>query len=160
MESYAPTSLLIPADYPTSRLSGNPLNQEYYIKHGVEKHEYDMHLYAYNLQVVNIPEIINYDAENKVLTMKKINGDNLSNIYGEEAHNINKELFNKIRYILKTLLEHNMEYIDITGYNFVLDKDENLWIIDFEHAKMKRPKINYFLKAFCEGENNWNPDFK
>ena len=37
------------------------MDQEYYIKHGVEKHEYDMHLYAYNLQVVNIPEIINYD---------------------------------------------------------------------------------------------------
>ena len=92
--------------------------------------------------------------------MRKINGDNLSNIYGEEPDNINEELFYGIRYILQTLLDHNMEYIDITGYNFILDKNENLWIIDFEHAKMKRSKINYFLKAFCEGKNNWNPDFK
>jgi tRNA A-37 threonylcarbamoyl transferase component Bud32 len=134
--------------------------EEYFVKHGVEQHEYDMHLFAYNLGAINVPEIICYDPKQKILTMKKISGDNLSNIYGEEPHNISFQLFEKVRFIVQTLLENNMEYIDITGYNFMLDNDENLWVIDFEHAKMKRPKINYFLKSFCEGENSWNPDFK
>ena len=55
-----------------------------------------------------------------------------------------------------------VEYPDITGYNFMLDKGENLWIIDFEHAKcrdIQEPTDNFVLK-FINGTNEWNPEFK
>jgi len=134
-------------------------NDNYYVKSNVEPHEYEMHKYAYDLHVVNVPKIVHYDKNNKVLVMEKIVGDNLSNIFGEESHCISDDLYEEVRYILKTLLQYDIEYIDITGYNFILDNNQNIWIIDFEHSK-KRPKINSFLESFCNGLNEWNPDFR
>ena len=55
-----------------------------------------------------------------------------------------------------------VEYPDITGYNFMLDKSDNLWIIDFEHAKcrdIQEPTDDFVLK-FINGCNEWNPEFK
>jgi predicted Ser/Thr protein kinase len=44
----------------------------------------------------------------------------------------------------------------------MLDKNENLWIIDFEHAKYrkKNEKNDDFLYLFINGKNSWNPEFK
>jgi predicted Ser/Thr protein kinase len=44
----------------------------------------------------------------------------------------------------------------------MLDKSDNLWIIDFEHSKCreKDEEINEFLKEFINGKNEWNPEFK
>jgi hypothetical protein len=58
---------------------------------------------------------------------------------------------------------YNIEYIDVTPYNFV-EVEGRVWIIDFGHA-MKRQagrKTNWYLRdIFDEGKiSYWNPDFK
>ena len=55
-----------------------------------------------------------------------------------------------------------VEYIDITGYNFMLDNNDYLWVIDFEHAKCRKETDipNAFLLTFIDGELSWNPEFK
>ena len=94
--------------------------------------------------------------------MQKIIGDNLANIYGEEIENIPIKIIDTIRKFINILNSYFVEYIDITGYNFMLDKNENLWIIDFEHSNYREVngEINEYLNEFINGENKWNPYFE
>jgi tRNA A-37 threonylcarbamoyl transferase component Bud32 len=130
-----------------------------YVKNNVSFHEYTMHMHVYNLQIVNIPKIIAYDYNAKVLVLEKINNMSISDFYGEEPSNVSPELFNKIRKIIQKLVDNNIEYPDITGYNFI-EYNNKIWIIDFEHSKTIINKLNPFVEKFINGLNKWNPEFK
>ena len=130
-----------------------------YIKKEVQEHEYNMHKYVYDLHIVNIPKIISYNKEEKILTMEKIDNMNVSDMYGEENWDTSPELFTKIRKIIQTLCDNNIEYPDITGYNFI-EYDDKVWIIDFEHSKISKKITNSFIKKFIKGLDGWNPDFR
>ena len=132
----------------------------HYIKENVSLNEYQIHQYVYNLNIVNIPKIISYNEKTKQMTMVKVGKMNVSDFYGDLAENISDQLFSKIRKIIKTLYDNNILYIDITGYNFIEDEEnDKLWIIDFEHATPS-PKIkNDFVEKFLKGANEWNPEF-
>ena len=125
-----------------------------YTKNKVELHEYNMHKYVYDLHIVNIPAIISYNKDTKVMVMEKIDNMNISDMYGEKVGNISKELLDKVRNIIKTLYDHNIGYPDITGYNFI-EYDNKVWIIDFEHSY----KIDPFIVKFIKGLNKWNPEY-
>ena len=80
----------------------------------------------------------------------------------DEAKNIPALIWTQMRNIVKTLYEEEcIEYIDITGYNFI-EKNGKVYIIDFGHAKYSKKDvpINWFLKKFLDGENAFNPDFR
>ena len=144
-----------------------------FVKENVNEKEYFIHQWIYYLIKNNsnskenhinikVPKIYNYDSENKRLTMQIIYGDNLSNIYGEDIKNVPKKLINIIQKTINLMNSYLVEYPDITGYNFMLDKSDNLWIIDFEHAKcrdIQEPTDDFVLK-FINGCNEWNPEFK
>ena len=135
-----------------------------YTKQNVEEHEYNMQMYVYNLKLSNIhvPKIISYDKKTKVMIMEKIDSLNLSDMHGEKAIDLDEYYFDEIRTIIKTLADNNIEYPDITGYNFI-EYNKKIWIIDFEHAsifeKTKKMKDN-FVNKFISGSNKWNPRFK
>jgi tRNA A-37 threonylcarbamoyl transferase component Bud32 len=140
-----------------------------YRKPNVSYNEYKMQKYIYNLNIVNVPRVISYDKLKCELTMEKIEGSNLSDFYGEESFNINTKLFDKVRNIVKKLYDNNIIYPDITGYNFMQDKDGNIFIIDFEHTKFRFYKDEEnndheyredFVDKFINGLNNWNPEFR
>jgi tRNA A-37 threonylcarbamoyl transferase component Bud32 len=119
-----------------------------------------MHKYVYNLNIVNVPKIFNYDKKMKIMTLHKIMGMNLSDLYGENIKDVPKEKIKGVREIIKILTEYNIEYPDITGYNFMLDGREKLWIIDFEHSKYNLNITDDYILSFCDGTNSsWNPDF-
>lgn len=132
----------------------------HYIKENVSLNEYQIHQHVYDLNIVNIPKIISYNEKTKQMTMVKVGKMNVSDFYGDLAENIDDELFSKIRKIIKTLYDNNILYIDITGYNFIEDEEnDKLWIVDFEHATLN-PKIkNDFVEKFLKGANEWNPEF-
>jgi len=131
-----------------------------YVKQGVEMHEYKMHDYVYDLHIVNIPKIISYNKTKKELVMEKITGSNLSDFYGEDASNVPAYVFEQVREIIAMLTINNIMYIDITGYNFILDENYKLWIIDFEHATLKTESVPNFITEFLRGENAWNDEFR
>ena len=144
-----------------------------YKKNNVSHKEYFIHEWCYFLLKdlnkkkdtainIKIPRIFNYNEDKKELTMQKIIGDNLANIYGEEIENIPVEIINTIRKFITLLNSYLVEYIDITGYNFMLDKSENLWIIDFEHSNCREAheEMNEYLREFINGENKWNSYFE
>jgi tRNA A-37 threonylcarbamoyl transferase component Bud32 len=130
-----------------------------YIKYNVEYKEYAIQQHVYNLRIVNVPKIYNYD--NKELTMKKINNDCISNIYGENIENVPKKILSKIRNIIKKLYNNNIAYPDITGYNFMEDDKGKIWIIDFGHASLREElSTDPFILNFINGLNEWNPEFR
>jgi tRNA A-37 threonylcarbamoyl transferase component Bud32 len=58
------------------------------------------------------------------------------------------------------LAENNIEYPDITGYNFI-EHDNKIWIIDFEHSSfINKTMKDPFVNKFIGGSNKWNPEFK
>ena len=134
-------------------------NEEYFVKHNVSKHEYDMHKHVYSLNIVNVPEIISYDIEKQILTMKNIKNMNVSDMYGENAKDVDEDVMDKIRTIIKTLTENNIEYQDITGYNFI-EYEDKIWIIDFEHSKISNKIEDKYIIKFINGLNKWNPNFR
>jgi RIO-like serine/threonine protein kinase len=99
------------------------------------------------------------------VTMEKINGPCLADLYTDNPAMIPDWIWNEIRRILRILLEREgIEYIDITSYNFIQDNDTNkIWIIDFGHAHYTKVKegnpINWFLQDILDGVKDWNPDF-
>ena len=133
----------------------------YYIKQNVEENEFMMHKYVYDLNLFNVPKIISYDNENKIMTMEKINGMNVSDMYGENAEDVPDEIFDIIVDIINTLKTHGIEYPDITGYNFIEDKNSygKIWIIDFEHSKINTNITNPNIISICNYEKKWNPEF-
>jgi hypothetical protein len=133
-------------------------NNDFYVKKNVSLHEYAMHKYIQELEVFNVPKIIAYDIERKILVMEKINHMNVSDFYGEESENVPEKIFNEIRNIIKNLVKYNIEYPDITGYNFI-EHDNKIWIIDFEHTRTITGKLNNYVNKFINGLNKWNPDF-
>ena len=139
-------------------------NNTEFVKKGVSLHEYTMHKYIQALEIVNLPKIISYDLHNKTLNMERIPSDCISNIYGENDEDVDGEIYNKIRKIIKRLYDNDIEYPDITGYNFI-EYQNKLWIIDFEHTKFcdaskKDNNHTKFIKRFINGHNGWNPEFR
>ena len=138
-------------------------NNTEFVKKGVYLHEYTMHKYIQSLEIVNIPKIVSYDLHSKTLTMEKIPNDCVSNKYGEDDKDVDVEIYNEIRKIVKRLYDNEIEYPDITGYNFIEYKNK-IWIIDFEHAKFcdtTKDNIHLkFIKKFIDGHNGWNPNFR
>tara|TARA_B100000886_G_scaffold293061_1_gene219122 strand:+ start:1005 stop:1430 length:426 start_codon:yes stop_codon:yes gene_type:complete len=139
-------------------------NNTEYVKKGVSLHEYTMHKYIQSLEIVNLPKIVSYDLHNKMLTMEKIPNDCVSNVYGENDEDVDEEIYNQIRKVITRLYENDIEYPDITGYNFI-EYQNKLWIIDFEHTKFcdttkKDNNHTKFIKKFIKGHNGWNPEFR
>jgi tRNA A-37 threonylcarbamoyl transferase component Bud32 len=131
----------------------------YYIKKEVSLKEYEMHKHVYSLGIVNVPKILAYDRDTKIMLMEKVNNMSISDFYGENESDITPELFKKIRKIIKTLYNNNIVYPDITGYNFI-EHDKRVWIIDFEHSNFKPLLRDDFVVEFIDGLDSWNPEFK
>jgi len=115
------------------------------------------------------PKIIDFKLEyNKItseytgnIIMEHLNAPCLADIYSDDPAKIPKWIWIKIKEILQTLYDNEgIEYIDITGYNFI-EKDNKIYIIDFGDAQYsnKFKKINWFLDEFLNGHYGWNPDF-
>ena len=96
------------------------------------------------------------------ITMENLNEMCLADMYGEDPKDIPKIVWDQIRVILKILyFDEGIEYIDITGYNFI-EKKGKVYIIDFGDARYSKKdrQMNWFLSYFLGGHNGWNPDFK
>ena len=143
----------------------------YFVKENVEYQEYFVHSWVFSLVEhlnkkkdtkvgIKVPKIIMYDEKSKVLTMQFLAGDSLSNIYGEEFNKVPEKYTEIIRNFIRILDAYLIDYVDITGYNFMLVR-KHLYIIDFGHAKCRDrfDTTNDFVLKFMNGCESWNPEF-
>ena len=133
----------------------------YYVKHNVNHREYFMQKYVYELDIVNVPEIVEYNYVSKIMVMYKIGKHNLSDHYGENATDVPDKLFDQVVRIVRTLVLYNIKYPDLTGYNFIEDCNGKVGIIDFEHSSLMTSKqiTNIHIQNICNGYKVWNPEF-
>ena len=98
-------------------------------------------------------------------------------LYGENFKDIPENVIKQIRDIVSYLNNIGVIYPDITGYNFIEDKQSRVWIVDFEHCfyinnyksnelkddnedDINKAKHLDFVNRFCyKNEMSWNPDF-
>ena len=130
-----------------------------FIKENVSRNEFMINRLT-NFLGIPSPKVLGYQSN--TLKLEKINGMSLSDFYGEKETDIPEYIFESIRVIVEELLKIGICYPDITGYNFMIDDKEKLWIIDFGHAYVTNPeeKDDEFVTKFIEGNNGWNPLFK
>jgi tRNA A-37 threonylcarbamoyl transferase component Bud32 len=136
-----------------------------FIKAHVSFKEFMMHEYIYTLSLnsngaLNVPKIIDYNAEAQVLEMENIPQMCVADFYGEKASDISAELFSTIREAIRFLYANHIIYPDITGYNFI-EHEGKVWIIDFEHSDFESYERNIFVDEFVNDDtyNEWNPWF-
>lgn len=136
-----------------------------FIKQNVSYKEFVMHDFIYNLSgfsngILNVPKIIDYDAETQTMTMENIPHMCVSDYYGEKSSNISPNLFAEIREVIRFLYDNHIIYPDVTGYNFI-EYDNKLWIIDFEHSDFKTHQKTLYVEEFVEDDNynEWNSWF-
>jgi len=140
-----------------------------FTKHDVSRGEYVIYKLLDNMELKFIPKFYSYDKESKILRTNKIDGDCVSNIYGENFDDVPENVIKEIRSIVTYLYFNRYVYPDITGYNFIEDKNKKIWIVDFEHCFIRSDETQYsdeekehleFVKKFClENEQSWNPYF-
>ena len=131
-----------------------------YTKSNVEFHEYNMHNYIHNLDIVSVPKIINYNRQTKTMQMEQIPGMSVSDFYGEDFSAVPDNVTAQIRNIIQDLKSNNIIYPDLTGYNFI-ELNNTVWIIDFEHAYFgfNPAQSDTFVEEFLNGMESWNPEF-
>lgn len=112
------------------------------------------------------PEVIKYDQGTKTLSMKKLPMC-ICDMYGANAKDVPKGIWIEIKKIVSDLYDHGLEYVDITGYNFIEDESGRVWIIDFGHCKKRDvadadSKPDAFVQRFITDAEfcEWNPEFK
>jgi len=92
------------------------------------------------------------------IVMEKLEGETIYELYGDDIKNVPDNIWKQIQAIISTLYYNEIHYVDITPFNFIVNKFNKVYIIDFGHAY--ECKINWFLKDFLDGYKSWNPDFK
>lgn len=111
-------------------------------------------------KIVPCPKVISYfeHQNNCYFLMEKIEGKSIYELYGSEPKNVPGKIWKQIHKIISKLYYEDIHYIDISPFNFLVDKDEKVYIIDFGDAF--ECKMNWYLKDFLDGEKSWNPDFE
>jgi tRNA A-37 threonylcarbamoyl transferase component Bud32 len=105
------------------------------------------------------PKILQTDFKT-FIKMEKIPEICVADKYGESIRGMPKEIVKEIYNILhKLYYECDIEYIDVTPYNFI-EYNGKMWVIDFGDAKPV--KKNWYLQEVFENGLilSWNPDFK
>ena len=136
---------------------------KFYTKRNVEHKEYFLNRYVANLGSVKIPEVVEYFPESRIMISRRVEGSNISDNHGEDVNHVPDEVFQKVATIIRELVLNGVEYPDITGYNFIEESEtHDVWIVDFGHANIKQQgKItDRHIKAVCNGEKKWNPDYR
>jgi tRNA A-37 threonylcarbamoyl transferase component Bud32 len=108
--------------------------------------------------LVPCPKILDtvYEQGMGYVCMDRIRGETIYDKYGE--WDIPSKVWVQIHSIVSILFRHNLHYVDITPFNFMVEEgSEQVYVIDFGHCYESR--VNWFLKEFLDGENAWNPDF-
>jgi len=110
-------------------------------------------------KIVPCPKVINtFNHDDKIyFLMEKLDAKTIYELYRDDPKNIPKNIWEQIHRIVVTLYYYDIHYLDISAYNFMVNKENKVFVIDFGDAKFV--EVNWFLKDFMDGEKAWNPDF-
>ena len=87
---------------------------------------------AHTMKVVIAPNAAFFSRIEKKIAMQRVDGEKISNIHGKEevTEGPNKVLVWTVCMFGILFDNYNYCYPDSTGYNFIIDKNNKIWIID------------------------------
>jgi tRNA A-37 threonylcarbamoyl transferase component Bud32 len=145
---------------------------DFLVKGGVTEHEAAMQRRAAKLLPAHVPHVLRYEKARLRMKMSLVSGCTLAYMYGNDCRAIPAWVWGEVRRLVRTLYEGGVVYPDITSYNFMIDADEKIWIIDFEHCTTREPGPfaaggapapgeQWFVREFLSGDSGdvWNEDF-
>jgi tRNA A-37 threonylcarbamoyl transferase component Bud32 len=94
------------------------------------------------------------EKRRNIMIMERVNGRDLATEYGSSDGDTPYDVYDRCRNMIITLHNEGIIYPDITSYNFMLDYENEVWIIDFGHVR----EVSWFIRDFIDGHNEWNPD--
>lgn len=106
------------------------------------------------------PNVIHYDE--KSIVMENLESLCIADKYGDKIEDVPDWICTEIESILTLLYTMNIEYIDVTPYNFI-EKENHVWIVDFGHAQVpQEDNMNWYLKEVFDNQiiEKWNVDFE
>lgn len=109
------------------------------------------------------PDVLDTDNETYI-SMEDLEMMNIADVYGDRIEDIPDHINRDIWDILWALYACcNVEYIDVTPYNFI-EKNGKVWVVDFGHARIsKRGHINpWLLNVLNDAKmrlSGWNAEF-
>jgi tRNA A-37 threonylcarbamoyl transferase component Bud32 len=138
-------------------------NDAFIVKTNVSENEVTVQELLYNLKhpCIHVPKIYLYNKEHNIVVMRKIPQMSLADMYGEDYEELPDTIKTRIHESVSLMYYNNIQYNDITGYNFIYHQ-KKLWVIDFEHASydIHNHMKSSFMKDFVEGKvKGWNPEF-
>ena len=106
------------------------------------------------------PKVLDTDYKTYI-AMEDLQEMCIADMYGESINTMPSVILEDIYYILKTLyIQYDIEYIDVTPYNFIERKGKT-WIIDFGHASSPGQSNWYIADVLHKKKiTQWNPDFR
>ena len=110
---------------------------------------------------IKCPKILEYYwyKDSMYIIMEKIKGSDLQSIYGTNPKHTPRWIWKKVHDIIETLYNNDIEYSDITPYNFMKTLNNEIYIVDFGHSCILQDEyVDWFVDEFLNGINNWNPD--
>lgn len=131
-----------------------------FTKSNVDENEYTIQNFINRNNIIKVPKIYSYNTKTKILKMSRLPTLSIADMYGDDFNSIPNNIIEKIRENMKQLYKANINYPDITGYNFIEFGNE-VYTIDFEHASFIETIADYdpFMLKFINGENSWNPEY-
>ena len=143
------------------------------VKEGVIEHEAEMQRRAARLLPENVPRVVRYEKALERMKMELVRGETLAEWFGEHPSLIPEDIWTEVRRLVMVLYEAGIVYSDVTGYNFMIERESGkIWMIDFEHCTARAPGPftdgdelaegeSWFVREFLSGDsgNVWNEDF-
>jgi len=113
-------------------------------------------------RILDLFWVNSYSLESKFSTcyvlMERLNAMSIADFYGENPEDVPDFVWQQIWEILRVLKFNNLIYNDITPYNFMIDDDGNVYVIDFEHVT-ENHNSKSIISEYVDVKK-WNPDFK
>lgn len=137
----------------------------YFTKHFQSESEEDVRhearLQTIAHEFVSTPRIL--DCQSNSITMERIHGLTVADTYGTDIRRLPHAVRREIYEIIHTLYKKaGIQYTDVTGYNFMIDDNGRLWVVDFGHAQQKLEPLDPYLERLFKMERltRWNSVFK
>ena len=135
----------------------------FFVKAGVAPREYEVHTRVLQVAGLRVPQILCYDPERQILIMEKVPGGmSIADFYGADFEAVPSSVVESVRSAVGRLVAAGVAHPDLTGYNFMLDEENQLWCIDFGHAQLAEDPddVDPFIRQFVTGAvDSWNPEF-
>ena len=102
-------------------------------------------------KVVNVPKVINSSEKDKTIVMSYVKGDKISDIFDSSKDSLS--IAKSIGESVSKLHDNNIIHGDLTTSNMILDKDNNVFFVDFglsfysEKFEDKAVDIHLFKQA-------------